>query len=138
MPVSEVQGDAAIEPDHVYVAPGRRATVAIQGDVLRLVPRITSGSGTCRSILPRPLAQDQEAEAIAVSCPGRLGRDAGPKAIKAEGGIIFAQDGIRPARRHAAQHHRLEVRGLVLPAHAFAQALTAKPPSLVVITATAD
>ncbi len=49
VPVSEVRGDTAIEPDHVYVAPGR-SDVAIQGDVLTLVPRITTGGGTCRSI----------------------------------------------------------------------------------------
>ena len=48
LPVSEVRGDTAVEPDHVYVTPGRN-DVALEGDVLKLVPRVTSGGGTCRS-----------------------------------------------------------------------------------------
>jgi two-component system CheB/CheR fusion protein len=42
MPVSEVSGDTVVEPDHVYVTPGRN-DIAIEGDVLKLVPRVTTG-----------------------------------------------------------------------------------------------
>ena len=65
MPVSEVRGDTLVEPDHVYVTPGRN-DVALEGDALKLVPRITSGADTCPSTpscarWPRPGATRRSA-----------------------------------------------------------------------------
>ena len=93
MPVSEVRGDTAVEPDHVYVTPGRN-DVAIEGDVLKLVPRITTGGRhlPIDSFL-RTLAEARGSKAVGVILSG-TGSDGtlGARAIKAEGGIVFAQD----------------------------------------------
>ena len=93
MPVSEVRGDTAVEPSHVYVTPGR-SDVAIQGDVLKLVPRITTGGRhlPIDSFL-RTLAEARGSKAVGVILSG-TGSDGtlGARAIKAEGGIVFAQD----------------------------------------------
>ncbi len=93
MPVSEVKGDTVVEPDHVYVTPGRN-DVAIEGNVLRLVPRVTTGGRhlPIDSFL-RTLAEARGRKAAAVILSG-TGSDGtlGARAIKAEGGIVFAQD----------------------------------------------
>ena len=93
MPVSEVRGDTAVEPDHVYVTPGRN-DVAIEGDVLKLVPRVTTGGRhlPIDSFL-RTLAEARGSKAVGVILSG-TGSDGtlGARAIKAEGGIVFAQD----------------------------------------------
>ena len=93
MPVSEVRGDTAVEPDHVYVTPGRN-DVTIEGDVLKLVPRVTTGGRhlPIDSFL-RMLAETRGGRAIGVILSG-TGSDGtlGARAIKAEGGIVFAQD----------------------------------------------
>jgi two-component system CheB/CheR fusion protein len=93
MPVSEVRGDTAVEPDHVYVTPGRN-DVAIEGTVLKLVPRITTGGRhlPIDSFL-RTLAEARGSKAVGVILSG-TGSDGtlGARAIKAEGGIVFAQD----------------------------------------------
>ena len=93
LPVSEVRGDTAVEPDHVYVTPGRN-DVAIEGDVLKLVPRVTTGGRhlPIDSFL-RTLAEARGSKAVGVILSG-TGSDGtlGARAIKAEGGIVFAQD----------------------------------------------
>ena len=93
MPVSEVRGDTAVEPDHVYVTPGRN-DIAIEGDVLKLVPRLTTGGRhlPIDSFL-RTLAEARGSKAVGVILSG-TGSDGtlGARAIKAEGGIVFAQD----------------------------------------------
>jgi two-component system CheB/CheR fusion protein len=93
MPVSEVKGDTAVEPDHVYVTPGRQ-DVTIQGRLLKLVPR-TSTRGRHMPIdsFLRALAQAQRSKAIGVILSGTASDGTlGLRAIKAEGGIAFAQD----------------------------------------------
>ena len=93
MPVSEVRGDTVVEPDHVYVTPGRN-DVAIEEDVLKLVPRISTGGRhlPIDSFL-RTLAEARGNKAVGVILSG-TGSDGtlGARAIKAEGGIVFAQD----------------------------------------------
>jgi two-component system, chemotaxis family, CheB/CheR fusion protein len=93
LPVSEVRGDTAVEPDHVYVTPGRN-DVAIEGNVLKLVPRVTTGGRhlPIDSFL-RSLVEARGSKAVAVILSG-TGADGtlGARAIKAEGGIVFAQD----------------------------------------------
>jgi two-component system CheB/CheR fusion protein len=93
MPVSEVGEDTAVEPNHVYVTPGQQ-DVAIEGGMLRLVPRINTGGRhlPIDSFL-LTLAQAQGSKGIGVILSG-TGSDGtlGAKAIKAEGGIVFVQD----------------------------------------------
>ena len=133
MPVSEVKGDTAVEPDHVYVTPGRN-DVAIEAGVLKLVPRITTGGRhlPIDSFL-RTLAEARGSQAIGVILSG-TGSDGtlGARAIKgARRHRLRPGPGVGPARRHAAQRHRLGVRGLHPAADAHrAGALTAQPPSL--------
>jgi two-component system, chemotaxis family, CheB/CheR fusion protein len=93
MPVAEVREDTRIEPNRVYVTPGQQ-DVAIEGSVLKLVPRTTTGGRhlPIDSFL-RSLAMAQGAKAIGVILSG-TGSDGtlGATAIKAEGGIAFAQE----------------------------------------------
>jgi two-component system CheB/CheR fusion protein len=93
MPVTEVKGDMAVQPNHVYVMPPS-AYLGIQHGTLRLLPRPAAHERH----LPidqffRFLAADRGSGAIGVVLSG-TGSDGvlGLKAIKAQGGITFAQD----------------------------------------------
>jgi two-component system, chemotaxis family, CheB/CheR fusion protein len=93
MPVSEVQDGMAVAPDHVYVIP-RNTSMAIEGGALRLRPR-QEGRGQYRPIdsFLQSLAEDQNTRAIGVILSGTATDGTlGLEAIKAEGGITFAQD----------------------------------------------
>ena len=93
MVVAEVTEDTAVVPNRVYVTPGQQ-DVAIEGGMLRLVPRITTGGRhlPIDSFL-LTLAQAQGSKGIGVILSG-TGSDGtlGAQAIKAEGGIVFAQE----------------------------------------------
>jgi two-component system CheB/CheR fusion protein len=93
MPVSEVKEDTAVQPNHIYVTPGRQ-DVTIQGGTLKLVPRTTMrGQHMPIDSFLRTLAEAQGAKAIGVILSGTASDGTlGVKAIKAEGGIAFAQD----------------------------------------------
>lgn len=93
MPVSEVKEGVAVEPNKVYVIPPAREMNIVQG-ILHLTPRETGGEQhmPVDSFL-RSLAEDRKDNSIAVimsgtGCDGSLG----VRAIKAEGGIVLAQD----------------------------------------------
>jgi two-component system CheB/CheR fusion protein len=92
MPVSEVQDGVAVAPDHVYVIP-RNTSMTIEGGVLRLRPRQEERRQhrPIDSFL-QSLAEDQNTRAIGVILSG-MATDGtlGLEAIKAEGGITFAQ-----------------------------------------------
>jgi two-component system CheB/CheR fusion protein len=89
MPVCEVTNNLRVEADHVYVIPPKTSLRLAHG-VLKLQSRTSS-----RTIDPflESLAQDQRGRAVGVLLSG-LATDGtlGLKAIKAEGGITFAQD----------------------------------------------
>jgi len=91
LPVTEAQDNEELRPDHVYVVPPY-ADLTISGGVLRLGARET------RANLPidlffESLAEDQGSRAIGVILSGAASDGArGMKAVKAEGGITFAQD----------------------------------------------
>jgi len=92
IPVSEVQDGAAVAPDHIYVIPCN-TSMAIEGGVLRLRPR-QEGRGQHRPIdsFLQSLAEDQNTRAIGVILSGTATDGTlGLEAIKAEGGITFAQ-----------------------------------------------
>ncbi|MGH9850237.1 MAG: chemotaxis protein CheB [Blastocatellia bacterium] len=93
MPVSEVADGLAVEPDHVYVIP-RNTNMAIAQGALRLLPReATRGQHRPIDFFLRSLAEEQSNRAIGVILSGTASDGTlGLEAIKAEGGITFAQD----------------------------------------------
>jgi two-component system CheB/CheR fusion protein len=93
MPVTEVEEGMAVEPNHVYVIPPNK-TMGIRNGTLHLIAR---GEPTAKHLAVdyflTSLAEDQGNRAVGVilsgtACDGTMGL----KAIKAEGGITFAQD----------------------------------------------
>jgi two-component system, chemotaxis family, CheB/CheR fusion protein len=91
MPVREVNADMAIKPDHVYViAPAR--TLSMSDGRLRVENR-PSGRNLPVDHFFRSLAEDRSSKAIGVVLSGTASDGTlGLKAIKAEGGITFAQE----------------------------------------------
>ena len=93
MPVREVTNNLQVEANHVYVIPPN-TTLSIAAGVLKLQPR-KQGRTPTRSIdsFFESLAQDQRERAIGVILSGTASDGTvGLEAIKAEGGITFAQD----------------------------------------------
>ena len=104
--------DLPVEPNHVYVIPPN-ANMTIAGGVLKLQP-LRQRAGAHRSIdfFFESLAQDQRERAIGVILSGTATDGTlGLEAIKAEGGITFAQETIGQIRLDAAQRRRGGVRG---------------------------
>jgi len=93
MPVAEVADGIAVEPNRVYVIPPN-TSMTIRGGALRLAPR-SDAPGPQRPIdnFSIALAEEQGNAAIGVVLSG-TGSDGtyGLKAIKAAGGMTFAQD----------------------------------------------
>jgi two-component system, chemotaxis family, CheB/CheR fusion protein len=93
LPIHEVTNNLRVEPNHVYVIPPNR-TLSITAGVLKLGPRPKTRV-PLRSIdfFFEALANDQRDHAIGVILSGTANDGtAGLEAIKAEGGITFAQD----------------------------------------------
>ena len=93
MPVSEAADGMAVEANHVYVIPAN-VDLTITGGVLNLTPRTqTPGSHMPIDRFFRSLATECGSRAIGVILSG-TGSDgsAGVDAIKAAGGVTFAQD----------------------------------------------
>lgn len=92
MPVTEIQGNIAVNPDHVYVIPPNKSLVILHG-VLNLLSR----EELTKIPLPidyflNSLAEDQGNKAIGVILSGNASDGTlGLRAIKAAGGITFAQ-----------------------------------------------
>ena len=108
MPVSEVKDQMVVMPNHVYVIPPN-AQMSIRNGVLSLVPR-NEARGPFMPIdyFLRSLAKDRGPRAIAVILSGAdADGSQALKAIKAGGGIVFAQDlasskvGVMPDRAAA-------------------------------------
>ena len=97
MPVTEARGQAPLLPNHIYVIPPN-ATLEVQDEGLAarpIQPRSPDDShhGMVIDTFFRSLAQWRKSQAIGVVLSG-TGTDGtlGLAAIKAEGGIAFAQD----------------------------------------------
>lgn len=93
MPVRDVTNNLAVEPNHVYVIPPN-TTLSIAKGVLRLQPRKNTRTAP-RSIdsFLESLADDERERAVGVILSGTAtDGTVGLEAIKAEGGITFAQD----------------------------------------------
>ncbi|MEX2581532.1 MAG: chemotaxis protein CheB [Verrucomicrobiales bacterium] len=92
MPVRQVTDKMAVEPNHVYVIPPN-ANLALEKQVLKLEPRQESGGSRSIDFFFESLAQDCKECAIGVILSGTASDGTkGAEAIKAEGGIVFAQD----------------------------------------------
>jgi two-component system, chemotaxis family, CheB/CheR fusion protein len=90
MPVVEVKDGMRTESNHVYVIPPN-ANMTISNGALRLEPRAQSHMPI--DYFFRSLAQDQGSKAVGVILSGTASDGTlGLKAIKAEGGITFAQE----------------------------------------------
>jgi len=93
MPVREVKDGMTVESNNVYVIPPDTEMVIFQG-VLHLTPRAkTRGQYMPVDSFLHSLAQDSGNNAIAIILSGS-GSDGsnGIRAVKGEGGIVFAQD----------------------------------------------
>jgi two-component system CheB/CheR fusion protein len=93
MPVAETRDGVRIEPDHVYVIPADM-DLAIGDGHLQLLPRARPpGQHMPIDLFFRTLAQVQAGKAVGVVLSG-TGSDGtlGLEAIKAAGGLCFAQD----------------------------------------------
>jgi two-component system CheB/CheR fusion protein len=92
MPVSEVKGETRVEANHVYVIPPQH-NLGISGGVLFTPPRPNNGSNMPVDAFLRELAADQGIKALGVILSGTATDGTlGLQAIKAAGGITFAQD----------------------------------------------
>jgi two-component system CheB/CheR fusion protein len=100
MPVAEVTDEPAVEPNHVYVIPPDRNMLIEKGH-LRLQPRDARGVPHPIDMFFSALAHDQGERAIGVILSGTATDGTiGLEAIKAAGGITFAQD-------HTAQYDEM-------------------------------
>lgn len=110
MSVMEVEDESPVKPNHVYVIPPGRSMVIVNG-TLQLLPR--EGHGLHRPIdqFFRALAEDLGHQAIGVVLSGTASDGTlGLQAIKAEGGITFAQDA---TAQHEGMPHSAVASGCV-------------------------
>lgn len=93
LPVREVTKNLPVEPNHIYVIPPN-SSLSIADSVLKLQPRqLTGGAHRSIDFFFESLAHDQRERAIGVILSGTATDGTlGLEAIKAEGGITFAQD----------------------------------------------
>lgn len=93
LPVSEIVDGQRVEPDHVYVIP-RDTNLTVAKGALKLGKRPKSPTPHRPiDVFFESLAQDQLGQAIGVVLSGTASDGTlGLEAIKAEGGITFAQD----------------------------------------------
>jgi two-component system CheB/CheR fusion protein len=92
MPVSEVKAQTRVEANHVYVIPPR-CNLGISSGVLRTPPRPASGCNMPVDAFLRELAADRGSQTLGVILSGTASDGTlGLQAIKAAGGVTFAQD----------------------------------------------
>ena len=92
MPVSEVKGETRAEANHVYVIPPR-CNLGISDGVLHTPPRPVTGRNMPVDSFFRALAADRGGRAAGVVLSGTASDGTlGLQAIKAAGGITFAQE----------------------------------------------
>ncbi len=92
MPVTEVRDELKVEPNCVYVIPPGQSMVIAQG-ALQLLPRAAQKIHRPVDQFFRALGEDRKHQAIGVVLSGTASDGTlGLEAIKAEGGITFAQD----------------------------------------------
>ena len=135
IPVQEATDGMVVEPDHIYVIPPN-ATIALKNGVLRLAPRVlTRGQHLPIDHFLGSLAEDCGSRAISVILSGTASDGTeGSRAIKAAGGITFAQDD-KSAKYSSMPHSAVSAHcvDFVLPPAAIAKELVrvARHPYLV-------
>jgi len=92
MPVVEATDATKVKPDQIYVIPPNTSLAILHG-TLSLIPRLDGRAPHMPvDLFLRSLAQDQKERAIGVVLSGTASDGAlGTRAVKAEGGITFAQ-----------------------------------------------
>ncbi len=92
IPVHEITDEIKLQPDNIYVIPSNKTLTSTDG-ILLLTPRNKVGPNLAVDIFFESLAVVHQSNAIGVVLSGN-GMDGtqGLKAIKAHGGITFAQD----------------------------------------------
>ena len=106
MSVTAVGDESRVEPNSVYVIPPGRDMV-IAGGTLQLLPREAGGQHRPIDRFFRSLAEEQKHKAIGVILSGTAqDGTSGLEAIKAEGGITFAQD--TTAQHQGMPHSAIE------------------------------
>lgn len=93
LPISEASQGMRVEPDHVYVIPPNRSMI-LAGQSVKLRPK-PAGHGPALLVdtFLKSLAAERHGQAIGVILSGTASDGAeGFRAIKAEGGVTFAQD----------------------------------------------
>jgi two-component system CheB/CheR fusion protein len=93
MVVSEVEDGMEIQVNHTYIIPPNRDMAILNGKLQLLTPSLPHGQRFPIDFFFRSLALDQHEQAIGIILSG-TGSDGtlGSKAIKAEGGVLFAQE----------------------------------------------
>ena len=93
MPVAEARGQTPLLPNHIYVIPPNTTLAMEDGSLVTQPIRDESRHGLVIDAFFRSLAEHRKSQAIGVVLSG-TGTDGtlGLGAIKAEGGIAFAQD----------------------------------------------
>ncbi|HBE79192.1 MAG TPA: chemotaxis protein CheB [Firmicutes bacterium] len=93
IPVSEIKSNITVEPNHIYVIPSNTNLVILHG-MLHLLPRVEiSQQNLPIDYFLSSLAEDQGNKAVGVILSGNASDGTlGLKAIKAAGGITFAQN----------------------------------------------
>jgi two-component system CheB/CheR fusion protein len=112
MQVSEVRDGMNVQPDHIYVIPPN-TNMGVRNGTLQLVPR--KGDGVKHMPINHffiSLAEHRKSRAVGVILSGTASDGTlGLKAIKAEGGITFAQD--EKSARYDSMPHSAIVSGYV-------------------------
>ncbi len=126
MPVCEVKGETRAEANHVYVIPPR-CNLGIFEGVLHTPARPTSGPNMPIDSFLRALAADRGSQALGVVLSGAASDGTlGLQAIKAAGGVTFAQD-VRTAKFDSMPRSAIAagVVDFILPPAGIARELTA-------------
>jgi two-component system, chemotaxis family, CheB/CheR fusion protein len=112
IPVEQVTEGVAVQPDHIYVIPPN-TSMAMKNGVLRLAARVlTRGQHMPIDHFLRSLAEDRGNRAISVILSGTASDGTeGSRAIKAAGGITFAQD--EKSARYSSMPHSAVATGCV-------------------------
>ncbi len=112
IPVQQVTDGVAVQPDQIYVIPPN-TSMAMKNGVLRLAARVlTRGQHMPIDHFLRSLAEDRGNRAISVILSGTASDGTeGTRAIKAAGGITFAQD--EKSAKYSSMPHSAVTAGCV-------------------------
>ena len=112
IPVQQVTDGVAVRPDNIYVIPPN-TSIAMKNGVLRLAARVlTRGQHMPIDHFLRSLAEDRGTRAISVILSGTASDGTeGSRAIKAAGGITFAQE--EKSAKYSSMPHSAVAAGCV-------------------------